>query len=50
MRTFDIYYSGVVTIEAEDEEDAIAQFDSKYCDYGSIDEIDSIEDEEEEEN
>ena len=47
MRTFEIYYSGSITIEAENEADAIAQFESKYWNYGNIDDIDSIEDEEE---
>lgn len=39
MRIFDIYYSGVVSIEAETEEEAIYEFNRKYFDYGDIDDI-----------
>ena len=46
MKIFDIYYSGVVSIEAETEEEARYEFFNKYFDYGDIDDIDEIEEEE----
>ena len=42
MRMFDVYYSGVITIEAETEEDARIEFFDKYFDYGDIDEIEDV--------
>ena len=42
MKMFDVYYSGVVSIEAETEEEAEQIFNSKYFDYGSIDEIEDV--------
>ena len=45
MKMFDVYYSGVITIEAETEEEAIERFDSKYYDYGNIDEIEDVTEE-----
>ena len=46
MKEFDIYYSGVITIEAETEEDARDEFYRKYFGYGDIDEIEDITEEE----
>lgn len=42
MKYFDIYYSGVVTIEAETEEEAIDDFYRKYFDYGDVDEVEDV--------
>lgn len=39
MKVFDIYYSGVISIEAETEEEARNEFYSKYCDYGDIEDV-----------
>ena len=44
MKIFDIYYSGVVSIEAETEEEALIEFNRKYFDYGDVDDI--VEEEE----
>ena len=44
MKIFDVYYSGVITIEAETEEDARIEFYHKYFDYGDIEEIEELED------
>jgi len=42
MRIFDVYYSGVMSISAETEEEAREEFDRRYYDYGSIDEIEDV--------
>lgn len=42
MRMFDVYYSGVVSIEAETEEEALEKFNYKYFDYGDVDEIEDV--------
>lgn len=45
MKIFDIYYSGVISIEAETEEEAIDEFNRKYFDYGDIEDITTEEEE-----
>ena len=47
MKIFDVYYSGVISIEAETEEEARGDFDRKYWDYGDIDEIEDVTEERE---
>ena len=42
MKMFDIYYSGVVSIEAETEEEARYEFFNKYVSYGDIDYIEDV--------
>lgn len=42
MKYFDIYYSGVVTIEAETEEEAIDDFYREYFNYGDVDEVEDV--------
>ena len=42
MRMFDVYYSGVITIEAETEEEARDEFYLRYFDYGDIDEVEDV--------
>ena len=44
MRMFDIYYSGVVSIEAETEDEAVDEYYRKY-DYGDIDEVEDVTEE-----
>ena len=44
MKNFDVYYGGVITIEAETEEEAREEFYRKYFGYGDIDEIEELED------
>lgn len=39
MRMFDVYYSGIITIEAESRKEAIEEFYRKYSDYGDIEDI-----------
>lgn len=45
MKMFDVYYSGVISIEAETEEEARDEFFSKYFDYGDIDEVEDVTEE-----
>lgn len=45
MRMFDVYYSGVVTIEAETEEEALEEFQRKYCCYGDVEDIEDVTEE-----
>lgn len=45
MRMFDVYYSGVISIEAETEEEAEDEFIRKYWEYGDIDEIEDVTEE-----
>ena len=42
MKMFDVYYSGVVSIEAETEEEARDEFYRRYFDYGDIDEVEDV--------
>ena len=45
MRIFDIYYSGVISIEAETENEALDEFYRKYSDYGDVDEVEDVTEE-----
>lgn len=45
MKMFDVYYSGVVSIEAETEEEARDDFYRKYWDYGDVEEIEDVTEE-----
>lgn len=45
MRMFDVYYSGVVSIEAETEEEALEEFNRKYFDYGDADVVEDVTEE-----
>lgn len=45
MRMFDVYYSGVISIEAKTAEEAGEKFERKYYDYGSIDDIEDVTEE-----
>ena len=45
MRMFDVYYSGVISIEAETEEEAREEFYHKYYDHGDIDEVEDVTEE-----
>lgn len=42
MKMFDVYYSGVISIEAETAEEAELEFERKYFDYGDIDEVEDV--------
>jgi hypothetical protein len=50
MKMFDVYYSGVISIEAETEEEARDEFNRKYFGYGDIDEVEDVTEEWEEED
>lgn len=45
MRMFDVYYSGVISIEAETEEEARNEFYRKYHGDGDIDDIEDVTEE-----
>ena len=45
MKMFDIYYSGIISIEAETAEEAAKEFDWRYPDYGNIDDIEDVTEE-----
>jgi len=45
MRMFDVYYSGVISIEAETEDEARNEFYRKYFDHGDIDEVEDVTEE-----
>ena len=42
MKRFNIYYTGMITIEAETEEEAEDKFNYRYYDYGDIEDIEEI--------
>jgi hypothetical protein len=45
MKMFDVYYSGVMTFEAETEDEARNEFYLKYFGYGDIDEVEDVTEE-----
>ena len=45
MKMFDVYYSGVISIEAETEEEARYEFNRKYFVFGYIDEVEDVTEE-----
>ena len=42
MKIFDVYYSGIIPIEAETEEEARDEFYRRYFGYGDIDEVEDV--------